>query len=136
MTNYPAIAATARNMARNASPQYASDLTHIAKDAEAALDGCEASARSVAEFIDGIHELELSVTSQNLTKPSIPGSQTALRFLWDSTQVQTCLLLYCMAYVVPLQAQESRPVGGAGSASTKGDEKADCRCDETQRRWN
>ena len=61
--NYTAIAATARDMARTASAHYADQLLHIAKDAEAALDGCEASARSVAAFIDGEHELEMAADS-------------------------------------------------------------------------
>ena len=61
--NYTAIAAKARDMARNASAHYADQLLHIAKDCEAALDGCEASARSVAAFIDGIRELEMAADS-------------------------------------------------------------------------
>lgn len=61
--NYPAIAATARKMAPRASAYYADQLLHIAKDAEAALAGCEASAASVAAFIAGNHELEMAADS-------------------------------------------------------------------------
>ena len=62
-TNYPAIAATARKLAARADAHYADQLHHIAKDAEAALAGCTASAASVDAFIAGNHELEMAADS-------------------------------------------------------------------------
>ena len=41
----------------NWSPSYKLDLTHIAADAQSAIDGCTASLESVMEFIEGDHEL-------------------------------------------------------------------------------
>lgn len=43
--------------ASNWSPSYKLALTHIAADAQAALDGCPASMESVMEFIEGDHQL-------------------------------------------------------------------------------
>lgn len=43
--------------AREWSPARKLALTHIAADAQSALDGCTASLESVMEFIEGDHEL-------------------------------------------------------------------------------
>lgn len=52
-----ALALAERYARRPTFAGYARDLRHIAMDAQAAIDGCPASRESVAEFIEGNHEL-------------------------------------------------------------------------------
>lgn len=68
--DYPAIRAAALALAEryHGTPLYRSrrkSLLHIAKDCQAAMDGCPASAESVAEFLAGDHELEMATAAMS-----------------------------------------------------------------------
>lgn len=45
---------------RHYRPEYVRTLRHVASDAQAALDGCNASLESVAEYIATDHEIEMA----------------------------------------------------------------------------
>lgn len=67
--NYPSIRTAALALAEHAQGTRKRDLLHIAKDCQAAIDGCTASAESVAEFLAGDHELEMAAAATSTCPP-------------------------------------------------------------------